>query len=123
MPANRRRHANAIPITSFATWALIGLFACSAGLGYVWYKNELYVTGTKIKKLETELAQLRSRNEVARVSIAKNISTRKLQERFDSGIIKMIHIERVDQVVNVTEKPAAPGRDEFHPVSNERPQE
>ena len=123
MPANRRRHANAIPITVFLTWALIGLFACSAGLGYVWYKNELYVTGTKIKKLETELTQLRSRNEVARVSIAKNISTRKLQERFDSGIIKMIHIERVDQVVNVTEKPAAPGRDELHPVSNERPQE
>ena len=123
MPANRRRHANAIPITSFATWALIGLFACSAGLGYVWYKNELYVTGTKIKKLETELTQLRSRNEVARVNIAKNISTRKLQERFDSGIIKMIHIERVDQVVNVTEKPPAPGRDELRPVSNERPQE
>lgn len=122
MPVNRRRHANAIPLASFATWAIIGLFACCAGLGYVWYKNQLYVTGAKIKKLEVELAQLRSRNEVARVNIAKNISTRKLQERYDSGFIKLIPITN-DHVVTVTETPQALGRDELRPVSNERLQE
>jgi len=122
MPVNRRRHANAIPLASFATWAIIGLFACCAGLGYVWYKNQLYVTGAKIKKLEVELAQLRSRNEVARVNIAKNISTRKLQERYDSGFIKLIPITN-DHVVTVTQTPQALGRDELRPVSNERLQE
>jgi len=122
MPVNRRRHANAIPLASFATWALIGIFACSAGLGYVWYKNQLYVTGAQIKKLEIELSQLRSRNEVARVNISKNISTRKLQERYDSGFLKLIPITN-DHVVNVTETPQALGRDELRPVSNERLQE
>ena len=32
MSTNRRRNANAIPIASFATWALIGIFACAVPL-------------------------------------------------------------------------------------------
>src|ERR1700679_340418 len=92
MPTNRRRHANAIPIASFATCALIGLFACAAGLGYVWCKNQIYVTGSEIKKLEVELGQLRRKNEVARVSITNNSSTLKLRERVASGFTGLVPI-------------------------------
>jgi hypothetical protein len=125
MPANRRRHANAIPIASFFTWVLIGVFACGAGLGYVWCKNQLYVTGAEIKKLEVELAQLQRRNEVARVSINKNSSTLKLRERFDSGFTGLVQIPP-DRIVVVSGTPGAPGaagRTELRPVSNQRLQE
>ncbi|HEV7866476.1 MAG TPA: hypothetical protein VGO90_02265, partial [Chthoniobacteraceae bacterium] len=65
MSLNKRRHANAIPIASFATWLVIGIFACGSGLGYVWCKNQLHATGRTIKALERELSDLRNKNEVA----------------------------------------------------------
>jgi hypothetical protein len=125
MQANRRRHANAVPIASFATWAVIGIFACGAGLGYVWCKNQIYVTGSQIKKLEVELAQLKRRNEVARVSITKNSSTLKLRERYDSGFTGLVPIDPV-RIVNVSATPEAPGGAggaELRPVSNQKLQE
>ena len=125
MPANRRRHANAIPIASFATWALIGIFACGAGLGYVWCKNQLYVTGSEIKKLEVELAQLKRRNEVARVSITKNSSTLKLRERVASGMTGLVPISplRIVVVSGTPDAPGTTGHDELRPVSNQKLQE
>src|ERR1700758_4377687 len=92
MSVNRRRHANAIPIASFATWALVGLFACAGGLGYVWCKNQLYTTGTEIKSLERELVDLKNKNEVAQSKINQMSSTAKLQERYDTGFIKLVPI-------------------------------
>src|ERR1700677_433107 len=114
MPTNRRRHANAVPIASFATWALIGIFACGAGLGYVYCKNQLYVTGAEIKKLEVTLTQLKRKNEVACVSIPKNSSTLKLRERVASGFTGLVPIlpntrEHPDRIVVVSGTPAAPG--------------
>jgi hypothetical protein len=122
MSANRRRLANAIPIASFATWALIGIFACVAGLGYVWCKNQIYVTGSEIKKLEVELAQLKRRNEVARVSITKNSSTLKLKERFASGFTGLIPITplRIVVVSGTPEAPGTTGHNDLRPVSNQR---
>src|ERR1700679_745851 len=106
MPANRRRYVNAIPIAYFATWALIGIFACGAGLGYVWCKNQLYVTGAEIKKLEVELAPTKRRNEVARVSIAKNSSTFTLRDRI--GATGLVPISPL-RIVVVSGTPEAPG--------------
>ena len=125
MPTNRRRHANAIPIASFATWALIGIFACGAGLGYVWCKNQIYVTGSEIKKLEVELAQLKRKNEVAQVSITKNSSTLKLRERFDSGFTGLIPITppRIVVVSGTPDAPGATGHTDLRPVSNQKLQE
>jgi hypothetical protein len=125
MSTNRRRHANAIPIASFATWALIGIFACSAGLGYVWCKNQLYVTGSEIKKLEVELTQLRRRNEVAGVNITKNSSTLKLKERVASGITGLVPISplRIVVVSGTPDTQGAPGNNDLRPVSNQKLQE
>jgi len=125
MPANRRRLGNAIPIASFATWALIGIFACGAGLGYVYFKNQIYVTGSEIKKLETELAQLQRKNEVARVSITKNSSTLKLRERYANGFIGLIPITplRIVVVSGTPDAPGATGHSDLRPVSNQKLQE
>lgn len=119
MSTNRRRHANAIPIASFMTWAVIGLFACVGGLGYVWCKNQLYTTGTEIKTLERELADLRNKNEVALSKIAQLSSTAKLQERYDSGFIKLVPITN-DRIVVLTNTAPVRNSSELRAVSNER---
>lgn len=117
MPSNRRRHANAVPIALFATWGLIALFTLGGGLSYVWCKNQLYTTGTEIKSLERELAELKNKNEVSLSKVAQLSSTAKLQERFDSGFIKMVPITN-DKIANIG--PVVPKTivSDLRPVSN-----
>lgn len=118
MAHNKRRHANAIPIASFATWMVIGLFACAAGLGYVYCKNQLHTSGAQIKALERELAEYRTKNEVARTHIAQLSSTHALQERFERGFIKLTPITEGNIVVIPS---ATRGGSELRPVSNPSP--
>jgi len=120
--SNRRRHANAIPLASFATWAVIGVFACGGGLGYVWCKNQLYSTGTEIKSLERELAELQNKNEVALSKIAQLSSTAKLQERYNSGFIKLVPIAN-DHIAVMTNGVPASKAGELRAISNERTHE
>jgi len=120
--ANRRRHANAIPIASFVTWVFIGIFAAGGGLAYVWCKNQLYSTGTEIKSLERELVDLKNKNEVAQSKIAQLSSTAKLQERYDTNFIKLVPITN-DHITVLSNAPAAPNTGELRSVSNERTHE
>lgn len=118
MSANKRRHANAVPIASFATWLVMGIFACAAGLGYVWCKNQLHTTGRQIKTLERELVELRNKNEVSRARIAQLSSTAALQQRFTSGFIKLVPIAN-EHIVMVSDKAGKSPMGELRPVSNE----
>jgi hypothetical protein len=120
MPVNKRRHANAVPITSFITWLVIGLFACVSGLGYVWCKNQLHTTGSDIKSLERELSDLRNKNEVSRAHIAQLSSTKALQDRLDAGFIKLTKITD-DRIVMVHPQAGGQPANELRAVSNERP--
>ena len=122
MSTNRRRHANAIPIASFFTWLFIGSFVCVGGLGYVWCKNQLYAAGTEIKSLEHELVDLKNKNEVAESKIAQLSSTAKLQERFDTGFIKLVPITN-DRITVLSNAAPVPRTGELRPVSNERTHE
>jgi len=118
MSTNRRRHANAVPIASFVTWAFVGLIVCGGGLGYVWTKNQLYNTGTEIKTLERELADLRNKNEVALSKISQLSSTAKLQERYDTGFIKLVPIAN-EHIVVMSNSTAPQNKGELRAVSNE----
>ena len=120
MPENRRRHANAVPIASFITWIFIGVFFCVGGLGFVWCKNDLHRTGALIKDLERDLTDLRNKNEVSRAHIAQLASTKALQDRFDTGFIKLAKITD-DRIVIVHDKAATKPGSELRAVSNERP--
>ena len=119
MSENKRRHANAVPVASFLTWTVIGLFACVGGLSFVWCKNDLHRSGALIKDLERELTELRDKNEVSRAHIAQLSSTKALQDRFDTGFIKLSKITD-DRIVVIHNKAAdAPGN-ELRAVSNGR---
>lgn len=119
MPDNRRRHANTVPIAKFVTFLVIGIFACVAGLAYVWCKNDLFAMGAQIRKLEAELVQLRSRNEATMTNIAKLKSTSELDKRHSQGWIKMVAIPPGGfVVVGSAAKPAGAG--ELRAVANGR---
>jgi hypothetical protein len=122
MSTNRHRHANAIPIASFFTWLCIGSFACVGGLGYVWCKNQLYTTGTEIKSLEREFVDLKNKNEVAESKIAQLSSTAKLQERYDTGFIKLVPITN-DRITVLSNAIPSTKTGELRPVANERTHE
>lgn len=115
--ANKRRHANAVPIASFATWIVIALFTAAGGLSYVWCKNQLHTTGGRIKDLERELADLRNENEVARAHIAQLSSTKALQDRFDTGFIKLAKISD-SRIVTLPNKGGSESANELRAVVN-----
>jgi hypothetical protein len=117
MPGNRRRHANALPIASFATWLVIGLFACGAGLGYVWCKNRLHETGRQIELVERELRDLRNRNVGLQTKIASLSSTDALNRRYEDGSIKLVPI-RPDRIVVLNSKPLSGRESELQKVAN-----
>ena len=121
MALNRRRHANALPIASIATWVLVCIFLGGAGLGYVYLKNQIHTTGSKIKALERELAELNTQDEVTRSKIASLSSRSALQRRLNEGFIKLIPISD-DRLVRVEALPRKENN-ELRPVSNERSRE
>jgi hypothetical protein len=119
MSVNKRRHANAVPIASFVTWVVMAIFVCGSGVGYVWCKNQLHTTGSSIKSLEHELIDLRNKNEVSRAHIAQLSSTKALQDRFDTGFIKLMKITD-DRIVTVHSQAGGKAGNELRAVSNER---
>jgi hypothetical protein len=119
MSENKRRHANAVPVASFVTWLVIGIFVCLSGLAYVWCKNDLHKSGGRIKELEREFADLRNKNEVSRTHIAQLSSTKALQDRFDTGFIKLTKITDTS-IVMVPNKGGDRSENELRAVSNER---
>lgn len=119
MASNRRRHANAVPIASFVTWGIVALGVLGGGLSYVWCKNQLYTTGTEIRTLERELAQLRNKNEVSLSKIAQLSSTATLNTRFEKGFIDLVPITN-DAIVVIEKSAPKSVLGELRKVSNER---
>lgn len=119
MSSNRRRHANAIPLASFAMWGVIALFVLGGGLAYVWCKNQLYTTGTEIKAYERELSELKNKNEVVVSKINQLASTAKLQERYASGFFSAVPISN-DRIVPLKESALGSQGDGLRPAANER---
>jgi len=73
-------------------------------------------------RLEREFAELKNKNEVALSKIAQLSSTAKLQERYNSGFIKLVPItnDRIVVMSNVAPKSTV---GELRPASNERASE
>ena len=123
MSANRRRHANVLPIASWATWIVLATFLASAGLYYVYCKNQLHTRGAKIKALEKELTELRNQNEVVQSRIAMLSSphalrTRREQDR--SFLAEYTEVTR-DRMVLVGDRVLPTQVGELRAVANTRP--
>jgi hypothetical protein len=118
MSLNRRRHANAVPLASIATWIVVAAFAGTTGLYYVHCKNELHMSGATIKRLERERDRLRLQDEEVLASIALHSSYPTLKRLLEERYIKLVPITD-DRIVRV-DAPSAAAENELRGVSNER---
>jgi len=116
---NRRHGDTVIPVLAITYWALICIFVCGAGLFYVYCTNQLQVSGTQLKALEIELADLKSKDEAVRARIAILSSPNALHKRRESDKTLLAnYVEITRDHLQVMNEPTA-GTD-LLPVSNDQ---
>lgn len=126
MSANRRRHANALPLASMLTWLLVCAFVGAAGLGYVSLKNQLHANGADIKRLEGELEGLVSRVRNSQERIKEHSALAKVEDawRRDAsklgGLRKIVPTDRVVFVSRPIPQPIDADPSELQQASNTR---
>jgi hypothetical protein len=101
---NRHRHANAVPVAGITKWIVVVLFLGIAGLSYVHFKNQQHATGSEIKTLERQFADLQSQNDIVRAKISQLSSRNYLQRRLAEGFIHMTPIKD-DRIVRINADP------------------
>jgi hypothetical protein len=117
MNPNRRRHDNVIHLAPIATWVLLAVSACGAGLVFVDFKNQAHRRAEKISELQRSLAELRLTNEAIRVQNLNAASPNGLRkQRQDKTFMSEYLAITPDRLVVVTDSP----RDEsqIRPVTN-----
>ena len=121
---NHRRHINLVPVAALVRWVVVAFFLCTAGLCYVYFKNQMQTTGTEIRNLEAELNKLRAQDDAERAQIDTLSSHTYLERRLAEGFIKLTQITD-DKIVRVhapgSQRPvadAAADADDIQPVSN-----
>jgi hypothetical protein len=78
---NRSKQLNRLGAVSLARWIVVTALLAVAGLCYVYLSLQLHRLGDRKKSLETELAGLRTQNDIANVQIAALTSRSALQHR------------------------------------------
>jgi len=120
MRRSRTQNRNTVNAASLARWIVLTTFVALTGLSYVYLTIQLYHLGDRKKALETELAGLRTQNDVAGAQIAALTSRSALQRRLKEGYLKMIPISERD-IVRLTVPLRPENDDSVRPVANQRP--
>lgn len=93
--ANRRKQVNPVHVPSLVRWLLIALFAGSAGLIYVYIKNQQFALGEEIRQVERRIREVRAANEVLLARVTELSSRRTLQQRVADGFISVKPIQDI----------------------------
>jgi hypothetical protein len=130
---NRRRHANIVPVAALVRWVVAAFFLCTAGLCYVYFKNQMQTTGDQIRTLEAQLDTLITEDDAKRAQIDRLSSQSYLERRLAEGFIQLTPITD-DRIVRIhlpgrtaaarqpaalTADSAAAARGEIQPVANQ----
>jgi hypothetical protein len=97
---NRHRHANRVPVAALIRWVVVAFFLCTAGLCYVYFKNQQQTTGNEIRTLEAQLNALATQDDIVRAQIDKLSSHGYLERRLAEGFIQLTPITD-DHIVRV----------------------
>ena len=121
MPANRRRHINALPGLKLLMCFSVGAIVLLTGLGYVYCQNQLHRALDETGRLEKECQRIRNMSEVVEVSIARLSSPQELKKKRENGFFDLREIKTADIVLISVPPSGAPGETkELRAVSNER---
>ena len=115
MSLARRSPTPSIRIASFCKVIIAAVFIASAGISYVYLKNQLKLSGDKQIELERKLAELRKENESIRLQIDNLTSLAALKKRLAQNSFGLVPIT-TDQVVRLNQN--HPIGDELRVVSN-----
>jgi len=116
-----RKNRNTVNAASLARWIVLTTFLALTGLSYVYLTIQLYHLGDRKKALETELAGLRTQNDVASAQIAALTSRAALQRRLKEGYLKMVPISERNIVRLTIPNRSGEDDDNPQPVANQRP--
>ncbi|PYJ43145.1 MAG: hypothetical protein DME86_03665 [Verrucomicrobia bacterium] len=117
--STRGKNVNQVDAASFARWIVITGFLALAGLCYVYLTLQLHRLGDRKKMLETELANMRTENDLASVQTTALTSRSALQRRLKEGYLKMVPITE-QSIVRLAPIRPATDEDAIRPVANDR---
>jgi hypothetical protein len=95
-----RRNANHVPVAALVRWVVAAFFLCTAGLCYVYFKNQMQTTGDEIRSLEGQLSTLMIQDDTARAQIDRLSSHSYLERRLAEGFIQLTPITD-DRIVRI----------------------
>ncbi len=116
--SNRFKNANAVPVAALTRWLIVALFLGSAGLSYVYLKNQMHVTGDEIRRLEHQLGDLETQSDVVNGKISQLAARGYLQKRRAEGFIHLTPITD-DRIVRISGMATTSQHSEMRRVSNE----
>ena len=121
---NHRRHVNLVPVAALVRWVVVAFFLCTAGLCYVYFKNQMQTTGDEIRNLEGQLSTLMTEDDTERAQIDRLSSHGYLERRLSEGFIQLTPITD-DRIVRIhlagnrtAGTPTADAGDQLQAVSN-----
>jgi cell division protein FtsL len=105
MSTNRRKQVNPVHFKTFVRCLLVVLLLASAGLFFVYIKNQQFALAEEIRQVERRIAGVRAQNEALLARVTELSSRRALQQKIAEGFIVMKPIQ--DNVIARLTPPAA----------------
>lgn len=115
MNSNRRAPAPSLRIASLCKVIIAAVFIASAGISYVYLKNQLKLSGDKQIELERQLAEVRKDNERMQLQIDSLTSLAAIKKKLTQNSFGLVPIT-TDQVVRLNQD--EPNGDDLRVVSN-----
>lgn len=115
MNSYRRAPATSMRIASLCKVIIAAVFIASAGISYVYLKNQLKLSGDEQIKLEHDLAEIRKDNEGMQLQIDSLTSLPAIKKKLAENSFGLVPIT-TDQVVRLNQD--YPNGDDLRVVSN-----
>ena len=116
MNRNRRNITHSIKVASIFKVVVSTAILATAGLSYVYLKNQLQQYGEIQRRLEHELTEIRTAGEAVRVQITQLSSRAVLEKRLGKNSLGLVPIAS-DQIVRLNQRHDGIG-EELKVVSN-----
>jgi hypothetical protein len=104
MARNRKSQSAAVRFAPALKAFMLCLFIGGAGVGYVWYKNQLSLLGQQIKEREVRLTELQRQNKASRAQLDALCSPVALEARVKKLNLGLV-APPVSQIVRLVEVP------------------
>ncbi len=101
MPGNSRRYAQAVPVIAILMFVIVVVSLAAFFIKSLMVRHQVVVGGDRIKRLETELAELSNKNEALQTKKDQLTSVPALQKAVSKGFVSLVKVDE-KFVVNVS---------------------